>query len=105
MLDTKVTVALWDIEDKLSGSQLSEAVSDVCKSDILPDCNNVIPKQSGALAASGHVNGDEITWSAVHASRVFHTNRRGGNKWDSRAWHRNKRKWGMALARKITEDN
>ena len=104
MLDTKVTIELWELEDKLRGGQLKEAISDVCKSDVLPDCNKVIPKKTGALAASGHVNGDEITWSTPYARRVFHTNRNGGNKWDSRAWHRYKRKWGKALAQRITQD-
>ena len=105
MLDIRCDVDLDGLLGKFQGAALEAAVSDVCESDILPDCNKVIPKRSGALVSSGHVNGDEITWSAVHASRVFHTNRNGGNKWDSRAWHRNKRKWGQALARRITQDD
>lgn len=104
MVGVACEVELDDLTDKLEGAGLEECVAKVCREHILPDCNRVIPVRSGALAGSGSVSGDEITWGAAHASRVYHTNKHGGSKWDSRAWHRNKRKWCQALADEITRE-
>ena len=62
MLDIRCDVDLDGLLGKFQGAELEAAVSDVCESDILPDCNKVIPKRPGALLSSGHVQGDEIAW-------------------------------------------
>lgn len=106
MIDAKCTVDLGHVLDIFDQEKVDSAINATARKKIKQQCNEQIPKQTGNLRRSASVSGTEITWSAPYASRVFHTNKNGGNKWDSRAWRRHKRAWCNELARQLTsKDN
>lgn len=56
-------------------AQIEQNAMPIVAEQILTDCNEFVRMQSGALAASGHPegNGKRIVWDTAYAKRVYYT--------------------------------